>query len=313
MRPRDALRYRELDQALDIYHRNVKRLPGIQTKSMRESFIEQILDSIRRVRYISVISSRSISEIRSDPHSELFDPLKSAILHKKQGNIDEAFWLVFLATHFGKNRKSGWRLTRDVYGRLGSTPIWTWERISQSPNAFRKWLANAQKSMKTDGVVRGFGNHRKYQSIDAQKPSGTGAAVESYVKWIQPFSSHQQLIKEAERQVGKDPKKMFSYLFESMNAVASFGRMAKFDYLTMLSKIGLAELEPESTYMDGATGPFSGGCLLYKGSVAKHENRKSLEADLIELDKLLKVGMQVIEDALCNWQKSPKAYLPYQA
>jgi hypothetical protein len=26
---------------------------------------------------------------------------------------------------------------------------------------------------------------------------------------------------------------------------------------------------------------------------------------LIELDADLKVGMQVLEDALCNWQKSP--------
>jgi hypothetical protein len=32
----------------------------------------------------------------------LFDPLKAAVLHYRRGRVDEAYWLVFLAVHFGK-------------------------------------------------------------------------------------------------------------------------------------------------------------------------------------------------------------------
>jgi hypothetical protein len=37
-----------------------------------------------------------------------------------------------------------------------------------------------------------------------------------------------------------------------------------------------------------------------------------LEAALGELDERLHVGMQVLEDALCNWQKSPAQFVSFR-
>lgn len=97
-----------------------------------------------------------------------------------------------------------------------------------------------------------------------------------------------------------------------MNNVISFGRTAKFDYLTMIGKLGFAPIEPGSTYMQGSTGPFKGAVLLFSGHTTAALSRADLDAWLIQLEAHLHVGMQVMEDALCNWQKSPGVFRPFR-
>jgi len=255
-----------------------------------------------------VLRERKLSELRAEPNNELFDPLKAAILHQRRGNIEEAFWLVFLFVHFGKHARAGWRYAREVYGRLGGGGRWDWASTSADPSGFRSWLDSHQGELKREGVPRGFGNHRKYESLDAYSPNGTGSAVESYVRWVNPPRTHQQLMEQVCRQAGGDPRKAFDYLYHSMRAVARFGRTARFDYLTMVGKLGLALIEPPSTYMQGSTGPVQGARLLF----GNHENPLNFERWLVELDAQLQVGMQVLEDALCNWQKSPARFKPFR-
>ena len=98
-----------------------------------------------------------------------------------------------------------------------------------------------------------------------------------------------------------------------MNAVISFGRTARFDYLTMVGKLSLENIEPDSTYMSGATGPKSGARLLFGGSVAAQITEGELVEYLNELEAHLGLyfGMQVLEDALCNWQKSPAEFIHF--
>src|SRR5439155_3411674 len=90
-----------------------------------------------------------------------------------------------------------------------------------------------------DGIPRQFGNHRKYESLDASSLRGPAAAFESYVQWVGPPRTHEMLIEEVRRQTRADPRKTFDNLYHSMT-VASFGRTAKFDYLTMTGKLDLA-------------------------------------------------------------------------
>jgi hypothetical protein len=93
-----------------------------------------------------------------------------------------------------------------------------------------------------------------------------------------------------------------------MHVVASFGRLARFDYLAMVGKLGLAQIEPGSTYLQGSNGPLEGARLLF----GKAASAADLDAWLLELESELHVGMQVIEDALCNWQKSPAEFIPFR-
>ena len=308
MRPRDGALAQSLNTALLTYGRRQRPLLGIRDSATRETLLEQILESIHRVKYVLAIRGRRLSERSTDPNDEMFDPLKAAILHQRHGRIDEAFWLVFLFVHFGKNARGGWRYAREIYGRLGAGGRWDWANTSADPAGFREWLDRHQAELKREGVPGGFGNHRKYESLAAYSPTGTGAVVESYVRWVGPPRSHQDLIEEASRQAERDPRRAFHYLYRSMRAVTRFGRTARFDYLAMVGKLGLAPIEPGSAYIQGSTGPIAGARLLFGGREDAKLSAPVLDAWLVELEAEIKVGMQVLEDALCNWQKSPRKF-----
>jgi hypothetical protein len=80
----------------------------------------------------------------------------------------------------------------------------------------------------------------------------------------------------------------------------------------MLGKLDLAAVEPGSAYLGGATGPVSGARLLFAGDKGADLSPDYLDTQLVELDARLGVGMQVLEDALCNWQKSPANFRPFR-
>ncbi|MET3025337.1 hypothetical protein ABXT06_01545 [Flavobacterium sp. UW10123] len=303
MRPADLVLYNDVHAKLQTFKQQTRSLPGIGIVQRESCFIRQIIDSVRRVNYVKLIAERTNNPIVADPSNIAFDPLKAAAWYNKQGNINEAFWLVFLATHFSRHHRTKWNLVKDVYSGLTNDVVWNWEAVSGDVNGFKNWLNDNVLALKARGKV---GNHRKYQSLGAYNPTGTGAAVSSYIDWIGVDNNHQSLIDRAFLAAGNDPKLLFKHLYISMNAVMSFGRMAKFDYLTMVGKLGLLDIEPDSTYMDGATGPFTGGRLLFGGN----PNRRLLDSYFSELDECLQLpfGMQVIEDAVCNWQKSPNIY-----
>jgi hypothetical protein len=313
MKPRDRELAQQIETSLLYFGKEIRALPGIENDESRNVLVEQLLDSIHRVRYVSVVRKRNISLRRADPKDGLFDPLKAAILHQRDGNVEEAFWCVFLFVHFGKNELAGWRYAREIYGRLGQEGLWDWANTSADPHRFREWLNAHQEQLRRNGMPRGFGNHRKYQSLDAYSPTGTGAAVESYVKWVSPPRTHQEMFKEAYNEAGQDRRKTFDHLYRSMDAVISFGRTARFDYLAKVGNLDLAPVEPGSTYLKGATGPFKGARLLFGGSREARLNATELEAWLGELEGCLGLGMQVLEDALCNWQKSPGKYESFRA
>ena len=309
------LRYRDREQArcvserLREFHQTTRNLPGIQVPRRRETFVAQIIESIRRSRYVSAVRERDISWRRAEPSDPLFDPLKAAILFHRQGQLDEAYWMVFFFVHFGNHKRGGWRYARQVYGRLEDPSLrWSWAATSVNPNSFREWLHAHQHQIKAQGVLGGFGNHRKYQSLDAYSDSGTGAAFATYVQWIGPPRTHQELMDQAIEAAEGDPRRAFRKLYRSMNEVASFGRTARFDYLSMIAKLNFTKIEPDSTYMQGSTGPLKGARLLF----GVQHSTVILDRWLVELEAQLGVGMQVLEDALCNWQKSPETFVPFR-
>jgi hypothetical protein len=313
MRPRDTREYARIDGILTAYHNGTQPLPGIQPPARRHVFLEQLLESIHRVQYIErgVLQrrgdERSLDPNRTNPASDLFDPIKAAAIRCREGEHDEACWFVFLFTHFGKNLRTGYRLSRDVYGSLGNGPNWTWARTSAAAETFRAWLRSNRGTLENDGTPRHFGNHRKYMSLNADSPGGTGEAFVTYVRWVLNFRNHLGLFDNAEEQAEHDPRRAFDILYRSMRReVAAFDRTGVFDYLNMIAKLGLACIEPGSTYMTGATGPLDGARLLF-GDAAAGVRRATIDRWLIELETALglHMGMQILEDALCNWQKSP--------
>ena len=296
----------KLDQALN----NGLQLPGIRAVENKTALVEQLVESIRRVDYVSAIASRNISANRINPDSNYFDPIRAAVLNAQVGNFEEASWLVFLATHFGKASRTGWLLTKDVYGALGAGFNWTWPLVSTQPLDMGQWIANNQAELRSGG--RKFGNHRKYETLDPSKSNSTGEVIESYVNWVMQHGSHMNLFTNALAQSGGDPRVAFGILYKTMGAVKRFGRTGKFDYLTMIAKVGISTIVADSTYMAEATGPLRGARLLFGGATSANISAAELEKKIQQLDAVLGVGMQVLEDALCNWQKSPGHFVKFR-
>jgi hypothetical protein len=308
MKPGDRVLAQEISNKLIAFDSGVCRLPGISNPQAHNCLVVQMVDSIRRVKYVEVIRDKSLSDIYTNPHDVYYDPIKAASWLRQQGNLNEAFWQVFLATHFGKNKKSGWTLAKEIYKGEGPNLLWTWNNVSSNFLNFRQWLVENQDRIKRLGS---FGNHRKYQSLDAHSNTGTGMAIGSYVDWVGSDHDHDVLIQDGMMQVGDDPKVLFNFLYNSMNQVVSFGRTARFDYLTMIGKLRLTPIIPDSTYMQQATGPKKGARLLFGGSVSANIGEARLSELLEILDEQMELffGMQILEDALCNWQKSPERYV----
>lgn len=294
-----------LSAALRDFSANERHLPGIEDTTARATLSMQMVASLRRLDYTEKVRNRHISSERADPESPLFDPERAAMLHARTGRLDEAFWLIFLATHFGKHPVHGWRRVRDVYSGLG-VGIWSWDRVSAEPDAFRSWLRDNGHR-----IGGGFGSHRKYESLRTDFAKGTAAVVESYVNWVGSAHSHAELVRELVQRGGNHPHNIFDHFFNSM-CVTRFGRLGKFDFLALAGRLDLAPISPGSAYLSGATGPLKGARLLFGGDRCAQLDESMLETWLQDLDAKLSVGMQVMEDLLCNWQKSPTQFVHFR-
>lgn len=299
-----------VDAALSRFETEVAVLPGIASVEQRDALVRQIVDSGRRNRFVQYISSRELSPARMDPNSGAFDPLRAAVLFHRHGETDEAFWMLFLFVHFGKHRRSGWRYATNVYGQLGAGGRWDWQSVSHDVAGFRDWL-DANKVAIAGLPPRGFGNHRKYESLAGWTEKGTGAVVASYVDWVGQSLTHQVRFDSAITAAGGVPTKAFDDLYHSMADIRRFGRVARFDYLSMARKLGLAPIVPRRAYLVNSTGPLKGARLLF-GAAPTALSDRDLDNKLVELEQHVHVGFDVLEDALCNWQKNPTVFRPFR-
>jgi len=292
--------------ATQLSHFTGPVLPGVQLPASLDCLAAQLVDSTKRVRYATTIGQRHIQGATvTDASSLSFNPLTAAVWQQQHGNLDEACWLIFLATHFGKSRRYGWGLLRAVYGGLGYGTSWTWPRVSSDIQGFRQWLVANEAALRQAGS---FGNHRKRESlVPPGSTAGTADTVAGYVSWIAAAGGHVALFNAS--QVTGSPQQAFDYLYQSLETVIRFGRTARFDYLCMLGKLGFVPLEPGSAYLHQATGPLAGARLLFGDGLSK----AALTTNLFQLEAYLQLpfGFQVLEDALCNWQKNPVKYINF--
>ena len=303
MRSKDRRRQGDLEAGLVAFSHHT-RLAGIADTDARASLARQMIDSLHRIEFVQRLGERVPDERRKDPHSELFDPVKAAFLHNRAGDTDEAAWLVFLSTHFGYHRRIHWDLTRLVYGALDKGPIWTWARTSSDLAGFQAWFET--NALQFAGLP--FGNHRKYESLRPEADNNLVATIASYVNWVGSNRGFALLVADTHN---LDSKAQFDRLYRTC-PVVQFGRTAKFDFLTMIGKLDIADIEPPLPYLQGATGPTRGAKLLIAGDPTAKIPVSQLSDLVVALGESLGVGMQVMEDSLCNWQKSQFQYLPFR-
>ena len=219
---------RRIAATLRRHSEEVRPLPGIAAAAARDTLALQFVASLRRESYYVLVQQKALSARRADPNDPSFEAERAVAYHLQQRNLDEAAWLVFLMTHFGRPEVTGWMRLKDVYGKLGAG-IWDWRTVSKDPTAFTDWLtANWRR-------VRGkFGSHRKYESLRDDSERSTGKVVESYVAWV-GSKGHAKLFADAVRRTGNDPHAIFDALYRTLT-VKSFGRLGKFDYLSLIGR-----------------------------------------------------------------------------
>lgn len=287
--------------ALTTHSTNRRPLPGVEHPRARDSLALQIIASCRREEYYRLVQVRPISPRRTDPHDTMFNPERAVAAHLSAKNVDEASWLVFLMTHFARPPDSGWLRLRDVYGKLG-TGNWDWQSVSPNPSKFIAWLRRNHSR-----IGGKFGSHRKYETLNPESRNFTGFVVGEYVKMIGQ-QGHNAFIQNV---LAENPNDRFDAMYDSMN-VHRFGRLGKFDYLMLLSRYNIIAMQPTSAYLKGATGPIRGARLLFTGYEDSGVSPNDLQQFLDELDNDLCVGMAVLEDALCNWQKNPLDFIHFK-
>ncbi len=282
--------------------RAAQGLKGIPDAQTIDALAMQFVASLRREDYYRLVQAKPVFAQRADPNDASFDAERAVAYHMQHGNIDEAGWLIFLMTHFARRPDTRWRRLQDVYGMLGNG-TWNWVAVSANRNAFYQWLAANWAAI--GGM---FGNHRKYESLRPNAKRPMRRAVDDYLDWIGP-AGHAAFFATAAG-AANSPYGVFDHLYRQLK-INSFGRLAKFDYLSLVGRYGLANIEAGTAYLAGATGPGNGARLLVGGDRKSKISNDALQADLDVLDARLKVGMAVMEDALCNWQKSPRNFIHY--
>lgn len=282
-----------------------KLLPGLVSDAAKDVLVQQLVDSVRRVSYVTILRAKDQSAFYSIPYQRGFDPVRGAIHHLQNGNLEESCWLIFLLTHFGRNLDTGWSLIEDVYGGLNGN-VWSWNNITGNFEVFGDWIDKEHT-----GLRGKFGNHRKYESLKPDTNRSPRRVIGSYISWVLEGGGHQQLFTNAMARNKQCGKRAFEELYNSMSSVLSFGRTAKFDYLTMIGKVGVVAIEPGHAYLSSSTGPVDGARILFAGSKNSKISPAELEVKIAQLEEILGLGymgMQILEDALCNWQKSTSSY-----
>jgi hypothetical protein len=265
----------------------------------------QIVASLRREDYYRVIQQRGpIPASRADPANPAFQAELAVVHFLQRDQIEEAAWLVFLMVYLGKP-EAGWTRLRDIYGALGSGR-WDWAAVSSNPTGFQDWLAANWSRIKGK-----FGNHRKYESLNPATNRPMGPAVVEYVNWVKTGGGHGRLLATIVRNTGNDPHRIFDAIYRAL-PIKGFGRLGRFDWTAMLARYGLVPATAGSAYLDGATGPGHGARLLFLGDPAAAGSSGQMQDWLDLLDGHLQVGMEVLEDAICNWQKSPAKFVHFK-
>jgi|GEM_PF-4226380 len=255
----------------------------------------QTSDSIRRIEIYESYRRRAIKAV-NEKQDFIHTSIPFVLAQRSDLSQSNRIWVLYVATYFGKNNKSKWDLfNRATFDKNGS--IILFEEIEKDLESYFKYLL---KSDFFDGCD--YSNHRKFTAKRLTGPKGVFQSMEYFVRNINQYSV--------------DDKIDFHSMYKLGQKIPSFGRLAAFDFTSSLVKCGLNVEEPISMYAEHSTGPLNAiGLLLMlsnkdSSSMSKIDLCSNLMKWFLEHTNIFMVG-QVLEDAICNWQKNTSVYRRY--
>ncbi len=256
----------------------------------------QTIDSIRR---ITIYDTYAIKARQAEGSSlSYFHTSNPFILSQRDSlPLNSRVWYIYLATYFGKSNKSKWKLFNNAAFRKDKTLI-ELDHILNNRQNYYEYLRSLDFFAESN-----FSNHRKYTKKALDGEGGVLNSMEYFLDNMDHFT-HANSVE-------------FDFIYKRALLIPNFGRMAAFDFTASLSKCNLNVDAPVSMYHQSSTGPLRALKHILILSGAESTNRKAQ----VELgDKLLQwfinnsdipMIAQVIEDAICNWQKSPTRHVKY--
>ena len=312
----------EINELLSQYSSNNVEFLGIKDYSNKNALAEVIKNSSRQVNDIrkipKALKNKPINPDYWDPKEDIFNAKFGAVELCKDGQLDEAVWLIFLHTHFGDEEDCGGgggctptpsgssNLLKGVYGSFGLKPVWTFEEFKSEHENFLSTPHMTKENIKGLGK---FSNHRKRETYD---PEAIYRVLREYKeKFLNPYENFSEMIEKIEDEIKRNPTEYFKHLYNRLDQtkyhIYRFGRLAIFDFLAMLGNLEIIPIEPDSVHLKGSSGPLFGANALINGDKSKKKFKVdevlNLEEKIDKLDKELNFGKQVLEDSICIWQK----------
>ncbi len=261
-----------------------------------ETLSKQTIDSIRRVEIYKTYLQRA-NNAEKNRHSYYSTNNPFTLAQRSSLSLETRIWCVYVATYFGKSNASKWTLFNRSVFRPDKSLI-SFEDIIENREQYFDYLRDLNLFEGSN-----YSNHRKYtkKSLDGSK--GVLNSFDFLIDGIGQF-----------RFVSPTS---FDTTYRNALAIPNFGRMAAFDFTSSLCKCGLNVQEPESMYHKYSTGPLAALKEILKLAGIRNPPQ-SLQVDfgrdLLEwfsTHSSIYMIAQVLEDAICNWQKSPRSYGRY--
>jgi hypothetical protein len=285
-----------IEELEELWRQAIYDVLGNQIDSAKLNILaRQTYDSIRRIRIYDTYKIKANDAVANQmSFSHTSNPF--VLAQRKDLSFQERVWVVYLATYFGKSKNSGW----DLFKRASFKPdqsIIKFEQIKDDIDSYFKYLSSIDFFQ---GCT--FSNHRKYTAKELNGSKGLFRSIDYFVKNIQIYCPEVEMD--------------FHDMFLLSIKIPNFGRLAGFDFTSSLAKLDLNVKEPTSMYADHSTGPLQALGLLLKltGNNTAIVYQRELGSDLMSWfltnSTIFMVG-QVLEDAICNWQKNTTRYIRY--
>lgn len=256
---------------------------------------KQTYDSIRRIQVYNAYGLKADeAAYKKLPFSYTSNPF--ILAQRSELNIQNKVWIIYLATYFGKSNKSKWELFNRAVFKKDQSFI-NFDQIKTDLNNYFNYLSSVDFFEKCT-----YSNHRKFTAKSLIGDKGLFKSIEYFVTNIELYCPENEMD--------------FHDMYKLSLKIPNFGRLAAFDFTSSLAKLKLNIKEPKSMYAEHSTGPLKALELLLNltNKQISKASKKQLESDIMEWfnsnTKIFMVG-QVLEDAICNWQKNTLKYVSY--
>lgn len=287
----------ELDRLKNLWRQAIAEILNSQiNESQLEILAKQSIDSIRRIEIYRAYRIRADQAVFSNK-SYIFTSNPFVLCQRPDLEVQDKVWIIYLATYFGKSDKSKWELfERAAFNQKKS--FFSFALVKSDLDMYFQYLSSIDFFQNCN-----YSNHRKFTAKKLQGEKGFFRSVEYFVKNIDEYTPKCRMD--------------FHKMFQLSQKIPNFGRLAGFDFTSSLVKCGVNVDEPLSMYAENSTGPLQGLGLLLR--LTSNNSSKSTQIKLsheltewfLENSKIFMVG-QVLEDAICNWQKNTRTYIKYK-